>query len=115
MTVKELENYVISLNSAEKTELISLLTKTLTNGSLGIKKTAGVCGGDACVGDSRIPVWTLVNYRRLGASDAVILESFPHLTAADLVNVWAYSDAYLEEIEDAIRANNEVMEDSEED
>ncbi|MGL4884029.1 MAG: DUF433 domain-containing protein, partial [Waterburya sp.] len=28
--------------------------------------------------------------------------------AADLVNAWAYADAYPEEIATAIRANNEV-------
>jgi uncharacterized protein (DUF433 family) len=51
--------------------------------------------------------------RRLGASDGIILESFPDLTAADLVNAWAYADAYPEEIEQAIRENDEVMEESE--
>jgi uncharacterized protein (DUF433 family) len=50
---------------------------------------------------------------RLGASDAIILESFPDLTAADLVNAWAYADAYPEEIEQAIKENDEVMESSE--
>lgn len=51
--------------------------------------------------------------RRLGASDATILKSFPDLTAADLVNAWAYADAYPEEIEQAIKENDEVMEASE--
>ncbi|WP_445300878.1 DUF433 domain-containing protein [Microcoleus sp. BR0-C5] len=44
--------------------------------------------------------------RHLGASDAIILESFPDLTAADLVNAWAYADAYPEEIEQTIREND---------
>jgi uncharacterized protein (DUF433 family) len=44
--------------------------------------------------------------RRLGASDAIILESFPDLTAADLVNAWAYADAYPEEIEQTIIEND---------
>lgn len=42
-------------------------------------------------------------------SDARILEAFPDLTAANLVNAWAYADAHLEEIEQAIRENEEMM------
>jgi uncharacterized protein (DUF433 family) len=68
-------------------------------------KTPGVCGGDACIGNTRIPVWSLVCDRRLGCSDAELLKCYPHLTAADLVNAWAYADAYPEEIETAIREN----------
>jgi uncharacterized protein (DUF433 family) len=113
MTIQELETQVLTLNAVDKAKLISILTQTLTNGSLGIKKTPGVCGGDACIGNTRIPVWSLVCDRLLGASDGIILESFPDLTAADLVNAWAYADAYPEEIEQAIRENDEVMEESE--
>ncbi|NDJ23825.1 DUF433 domain-containing protein [Nostoc sp. B(2019)] len=109
MTLKELETQLQALNPTEKAEAIQILTKTLSNGSLGITKTPGVCGGDACIANTRIPVWSLVNDRRLGMSDARILEAFPHLTAADLVNAWAYADANLEEIEQAIRENEEVM------
>jgi uncharacterized protein (DUF433 family) len=42
-------------------------------------------------------------------NDAQILEAFPNLTAADLVNVWAYAEAYPGEIELAIRENEAVM------
>ncbi|WP_442923209.1 DUF433 domain-containing protein [Microcoleus sp. A6-C5] len=93
------------MNPYDKAKLISILTQTLTNGSLGIKKTPGVCGGDACVGNTRIPVWSLVCDRYLGANDGRILQDFPHLTAADLVNAWAYADAYPEEIQAAIARN----------
>jgi uncharacterized protein (DUF433 family) len=108
MTIQELETQVLTLNSVDKAKLISILTQTLTNGSLGIKKTPGVCGGDACIGNTRIPVWVLVGYRRLGCRDAELLKCYPHLTAADLVNAWAYADAYPEEIETAIRENEEA-------
>lgn len=114
MTVKDLETQLLALNSTEKAIAIQILTKTLSNGSLGIRKTSGVVGGDACIGNTRIPVWSLVNYRRPGASDAHILEAFPHLTAADLVNAWAYADAYPDEIEQAIRENEEAMLEDEE-
>ena len=71
------------------------MTQTL---SKGITKTPGVCGGDACIAQTRIPVWLLVEYRRLGISEAQLLEDYPHLSAADLVNAWAYADAHPAEI-----------------
>ncbi|UNU22985.1 DUF433 domain-containing protein [Microcoleus vaginatus] len=105
MTIQELETQISTLNSGDKAAVIEILLQTLSTGSLGIKKTPGVCGGDACIGNTRIPVWVLVGYRRLGSSDAELLKCYPHLTAADLVNAWAYADAYPEEIETAIREN----------
>lgn len=62
----------------------------------------GVCGGAACVGNTRIPVWSLVEKRRLGASDQQILDNYPSLTAAHLRAAWSYYEAHREEIEDAI-------------
>ena len=105
MTIQELETQISTLNSADKAAVIEILLQTLSTGSLGIKKTPGLCGGDACVGNTRIQVWVLVGYRRLGCSDAELFKCYPHLTAADLVNAWAYADAYPEEIETAIREN----------
>ena len=32
----------------------------------GIEKTPGVCGGDPCIRQTRIPVWLLEQLRRLG-------------------------------------------------
>ncbi len=49
-----------------------------------------------------------MGYRRLGCSDAELFKCYPHLTAADLVNAWAYADAYPEEIEQAIKENEEA-------
>ncbi len=109
MTLKELETQLLALAPAEKAEVIQLLTQTLTHDSQPIKKTPGVCGGDACIGNTRIPVWSLVHDRQLGMSDARILEAFPELTAVDLVNAWAYAEAFQDEIEAAIRDNEAVM------
>jgi len=109
MTLQELELQLQALNLTEKAEAIQILTKTLSKGSLGITKTPGVCGGDACIAKTRLPVWSLLNDSRLGMSDAQILEAFPHLTDADLVNAWAYADTNPEEIEQAIRENEEIM------
>jgi len=72
-----------------------------------ISKNPDRCGGDACIRESRIPVWVLVNYRRLGGSDADLLRDYPSLTPADLEAAWAYYAANREEIDRAIRENEE--------
>ena len=41
-----------------------------------ISKKPNRRGGDACIRETRIPVWAVVSYRRLGASEASILEAF---------------------------------------
>ena len=73
----------------------------------GIQKTPGVCGGDACIRQTRIPIWVLVNASRLGVSEAGLLEDYPTVRATDLANAWAYADTYPDEIETAIRQNEE--------
>ena len=75
---------------------------------LGIEKTPGVVGGDACIAGTRIPVWTLSSCRRSGLSDAAILEEYPHLSPIDLLNAWSYAEAHADEIERAIRENDEA-------
>lgn len=110
MTVKELEAQLLVLSPSEKAEVIQLLTRSINTNVRGITKTTGVCGGDACIEGTRIPVWLLVSFREQGASDANILDSYPHLSAVDLVNVWAYAEAYPDEIEEAIRQQEEADE-----
>ena len=107
MTLKDLELQLLALSPNEKAQAIQLLVRSLSNVWQGIEKTPGVCGGDARIANTRIPIWSLINYRRLGASDARILQDFPHLKAEDLVNAWAYADAHSEEIEEAICRNEE--------
>ena len=72
-----------------------------------VSKTPDRQGGDACVQDTRIPVWVLANYRRLGLSDSDILRSYPALTPADLEAAWTYAAANAAEIDRAIRENEE--------
>ena len=110
MTHKELETQLLSLTPEEKAQAIQILTQTLTNKPLGITKTPGVMGGDACIAGTRLPVWLFVSLRSQGASDAELFECYPQLSAADLVNVWAYAEAHPEEIETAIREQDEAME-----
>ncbi len=108
ITLKELQPQLLALTPIEKIQAIQLLAQSLANTWPGIEKTPGVCGGNACIGNTRIPVWLLVSFRRSGCSDAQLLEGYPHLSAADLVNAWAYAEAHPDEIETAIRENEEA-------
>lgn len=74
----------------------------------GIESTPGVCGGEPRIAGTRIPVWTLEQARRLGASEADLLRDYPGLRAADLVNAWSYVATHREEIEAQIRRNEEA-------
>jgi len=74
----------------------------------GIQKTLGVCGGDACIGLTRIPVWVLVNARNIGISESQLLKDYPTLSASDLANAWFYASMYPEEIALAIKENEEA-------
>lgn len=103
MTLKEIEQGINSLPLTEKLQVLQTLFFTLTDLWPAIEQTPGVVGGDACIVRTRIPVWALVQYRRLGWSDPQILESFPTLRQADLIQAWAYAAAYPDEIERALR------------
>jgi uncharacterized protein (DUF433 family) len=72
----------------------------------GMQKTPGVCGGEACVGETRLAVWMLVEARRAGCTDEEILQDYPGLNAARLANAWAYASSHAEEIEEAITENS---------
>lgn len=71
----------------------------------GIECTPGVCGGDACVAHTRIPVWALVRARQLGVSDDEILADYPALSHHDIDNAWAYYKLHQAEIERQIASN----------
>ncbi|MEG4228798.1 DUF433 domain-containing protein [Microcoleus sp. N9_B2] len=108
MTLKELQPQLLALTPEEKAQAIELLAQSLRKFGSGIQNTPGVCGGDACIRQTRIPVWVLVNARRLGISEAELLEDYPTLRATDLANAWAYAEAYPDEIEIAIREQEEA-------
>jgi uncharacterized protein (DUF433 family) len=105
MSIQSIEPQISRLSRAEKAELLQRLAREVGNAWAGIENTAGVSGGEACIVRTRIPVWTLENYRRLRWAEVTILENFPSLRAVDLVNAWAYADAHVEEMDKAINAN----------
>ena len=73
-----------------------------------ITKTPTVLGGAACVGRRRLAVWMLVEARRLGYSDAELLQRYdPPLTAQELSTAWGYAEQHPEEIDAAIQDNQD--------
>jgi uncharacterized protein (DUF433 family) len=108
VSIEDLEKQVARLSLGEKARLLQVIAPDVARAWSRIERSPDVIGGDACIVRTRIPVWLLESYRRLGWSEARILENFPTLGAADLVNAWAYHDAHREEIEQALREQDEA-------
>lgn len=103
--VKEL---LSTLTRAEKAELLQWVVQDFGDAFPGIESSNGVCGGEPRIVRTRIPVWLLEQARRLGASDAELLRSYPTLRAEDLANAWAYVRSHREEINQQIEDNEEA-------
>ena len=71
----------------------------------GVEMDPEVCGGEARIVRTRIPVWVLERARRLGVSEAELLRSYPGLRAEDLANAWTYARAHREETDRDIAEN----------
>lgn len=102
-----IEEMLPQLSKGEKTQLLQWIARDLGDSAPGIDRTPGICGGEARVVRTRIPVWTLERARRLGVSEADILASFPTLRAEDLTNAWRYVLMNAQEIERAIAENED--------
>jgi uncharacterized protein (DUF433 family) len=107
MTIQDLEAQLLLLSPSDKLEAIQILARSLSQTWRGIRKVPGVCGGEACIEGTRIPVWVLVSYRQLGVSDSEQLDNYPTLMASDLANAWIYATANSDEIAAAIQDNDQ--------
>ena len=106
--IQEIETLLSTMTRGEKAQLLQAVARDLGDAFPGIETTPGVCGGEACIVRTRIPVWLLEQAKRLGTSEGELLLNFPTLRAEDLVNAWAYARSHREEIEDQIRADEEA-------
>ena len=107
-TLLEVEKQVASLSQGERAELFQRVASQLAGMFPGIESTPGGCGGEACVAQTRIPVWLLDRARPLGSSEADLLRAYPTLRAQDLVNAWAYVETHRDELERQFRENEEA-------
>jgi uncharacterized protein (DUF433 family) len=101
------EKILQHLNRAEKAQLLQWLARDLGDAFPGIESVPGVCGGDAVVVRTRIPVWLLEQARRSGLNEAGILSAYPTLRAEDLANAWAYVRSHRDEVDAQIAANDD--------
>ena len=93
------------LSRAEKAQLLQWAARDLGDAFPGIESRPDVCGGEPCIVRTRIPVWLLEQARRLGKSEAELLQAYPTLRAEDLANAWAYVRSHADEIAHQIEAN----------
>lgn len=107
-TLQEAEKLLSEMSRAEKAQVLQWVVQDLGDAFPGIESIPDVCGGEPCIVRTRIPVWVLIQARRLGMSEAEILRSYPTLRAEDLANAWAYFRSHGEEIEKQIRENEEA-------
>ncbi|RJP57066.1 MAG: DUF433 domain-containing protein [Deltaproteobacteria bacterium] len=107
-TIQEAEKLLAAMTRAEKAQLLQWVVRDLGDAFPGIESKPDVCGGEPCIVRTRIPVWVLVQSRRLGISEADLLRSYPTLRAEDLANAWAYYRTHRDEIQQQIRENEEA-------
>jgi uncharacterized protein (DUF433 family) len=104
-SLREFEKLLSTLSSAEKAQILKWVVQDLGDAFPGIDSRPDVCGGEACIVRTRIPVWLLEQARRLGATEQALLAAYPSLRAEDLVNAWYYARAHAAEIAAQIREN----------
>ena len=102
--LQQVEALLNTLTPGEKSQLFVSVARDLGTVTPGIESDPAVCGGEPCIVRTRIPVWSLVQLKRLG-SEADILKSYPTLRAEDLVNAWTYERMHRDEIDRQIVDN----------
>ncbi|MGH9842823.1 MAG: DUF433 domain-containing protein [Blastocatellia bacterium] len=105
--VQEAEKLLSTMTRSEKAQLLQWVVRDLGEAFPGIESTPGICGGSARIVRTRIPVWVLEQFRRLGKTESELLAAYPTLRAEDLTNAWAYVRSHRVEIDEDIRQNDE--------
>ena len=105
---QQVERLLPEMTRSEKAQLIKWAIGVPEYGFPGVESTPGVCGGSVCIVRTRISVWSLVAYKNIGVSDETLLENFPTLRKADLINAWNYYAINQAEIDQEIRENDEA-------
>jgi uncharacterized protein (DUF433 family) len=80
----------------------------MTTATSWITRRPHADGVEACIRDTNINVWGLVEWRRLGRSDTEILASVQGLLPDDLAAAWEYYEQHPQEIEAFIDRNAEA-------
>ena len=105
VSLTDFEKLLPTLSPGEKAQLLKWVVQELGEAFPGIDSRPDVCGGEACIVRTRIPVWLLEQAPRLGTTEQELLAAYPPLRAEDLVNAWAYARSHIAEIEAQILEN----------
>lgn len=106
--IDQMEEMIMALTPAERAQLLQKIVQHLGENFPNIESDPTICGGEPRIVRTRIPIWLLVQARRLGTTEADILKSYPSLRAEDIVSAWAYYRSHKEDIEQQIRENEEA-------
>ena len=107
-TVEEAEALLSRMTPGEKALLLQRVAQTLGDAYPGIDRIDGVCGGEPIIVRTRVPVWVLEQARRLGSTEAELLQLYPTLHAEDLASAWAYVRSHHDEIDQQIRDHEDA-------
>jgi hypothetical protein len=67
--VEEADNLLSRMTAVEKAQLLQRVVREMGGAFAGIESRPEVCGGEACIVRTRIPVWVLEQSCRLGMSE----------------------------------------------
>lgn len=104
-SLQQVRELLSEMSAQEKIQLLRWIANDLSDSSTGVERTPGICGGAPRIAGTRIPIWSLVQYRNIGASEIDILRAFPALRAEDLANAWDFYRNHKREIDEQIRVN----------
>jgi type III restriction enzyme len=72
-----------------------------------VTQKKGVCGGRSIIYGTRIPVWSIVKWYKIGMSLEEIMREFPQLTPAQVHDAFSYYYDNSKEIERDIAQNED--------
>jgi uncharacterized protein (DUF433 family) len=85
-TLRDVETLLSKLSRAEKAQVLQWVVRDLGDAFPGIETNGEVCGGEPCIVRTRVPIWLLVQARRLGASEAQLLVGHDVVTSLESGN-----------------------------
>ncbi len=103
--LEQAEQLLSDMTHDELLALYLRVAQDLGSAFLGIETSRDICGGEARVARTRIPVWVLEQARRLGADQSELLEAYPTLRPSDIAFAWAYARIHPQEMDSAISEN----------
>jgi uncharacterized protein (DUF433 family) len=106
--LRDAEELISMMKPAEKAQILQWVVHDLGDAFPGVESDPGVSGGEPCIIRTRIPVWVLIQARKLGSSESALLAAYPVLHAEDLANAWAYHRSHRDEIDAQIRDNEQA-------